>query len=441
MKNNQSNFFFWDKIKENNYTCFDTLSYSISADIAIIGGGILGLSVAIGAGESGLKVILLEKNQIGNGASGINSGFIVPKLRPLPSKKTLFQTLGKDNSETFMELVNSSGDKLISEIKKNNIQCQLNTNGWISAAHSIHISELQKLEYAKEVSERTDIKLLNKNELEMITGLNHWHGGILYKSGGSLNPKAYCEGLSKVAANLGVKIFENSGVKKIVEKNGHIYLTVNNYEVNAKKIVLATNALSGSLFPLDSQTFMKINIFQGVTRQLPEELKQYVLPANTVLTDTSPIQIAIRWTPDNRILTGGILRLGLGSKQALAKHIFGKRLKNILSPVIKQFNFSPNLLDIEYVWSGSVALTKTGLPQIFKISDLASSIISCNGRGVALGSSIGKIYGGYLTQNLSKNYANLIESISCPPAKYFAANLIKLGAPVWALWNEIRQKF
>ena len=65
MKNNQSNFFFWDKIKENNYTCFDTLSYSISADIAIIGGGILGLSVAIGAGESGLKVILLEKNQIG----------------------------------------------------------------------------------------------------------------------------------------------------------------------------------------------------------------------------------------------------------------------------------------------------------------------------------------------------------------------------------------
>ena len=25
MKNNQSNFFFWDKIKENNYTCFDTM--------------------------------------------------------------------------------------------------------------------------------------------------------------------------------------------------------------------------------------------------------------------------------------------------------------------------------------------------------------------------------------------------------------------------------
>ena len=440
MNNNYKNSIFWDKISNKTNSNFDVLSSSLSADIAIVGGGIVGLSIAIEASNNGYNVVVLEKCQIGNGSSGLNSGFIVPKLRPLTINKSLNQLLGEENSETFLKLVSASGQDIFNDIKRHKIQCQLNTNGWISAAHTPEISNSQIREYSKEEYKKKDVQLLSKKDLQAMSGFDHWCGGILYKSAGSLNPKAYNEGLSEVAASRGIKIFENSYVKKIEEKNNKVYLSVNNKVVNAKKLILATNALTGNLHPLVSKSFMKINIYQGVTYQLPDELRKYILPSNSVITDTSPVQIAFRWTPDNRILTGGVLRLGIGKRLNLAKYVFRKRLENIFAPISKNYNIPPNFFNIEFVWSGPIALTNTGMPKIIKISNLTSAIISCNGRGVALGTSIGKLYGRYLTNNISLKNRNLIDSITCLPSKYFMGNLLKYGTPIWALWNEIKQR-
>ena len=96
--------------------------------------------------------------------------------------------------------------------------------------------------------------------------------------------------------------------------------------------------------------------------------------------------------------------------------------------------------NIEFSWSGPIAITKTGMPMIIKVSNLTSAIISCKGRGVALGTSIGKMYGKYLTNNISLKNRNLINSITCLPSKYLMSNLIKFAPPIWALWNEIRHK-
>ena len=438
--NNNKESYFWDKISKNTNSSFDVLSSSLSTDIAIVGGGLVGLSIAIEASNNGHDVVLIEKNHIGNGSSGLNSGFIVPKLRPLTTKKSLNQLLGEENSKTFLELVSASGQEIFNDIKRYKIQCQLNTNGWISAAHTSETSINQIREYRKEEYRKKDIQLLSKKDLQTMSGFNYWSGGLLYKSAGSINPKAYNEGLSDIATKRGVKIFENSCVQKIKEKDNEVYLSVNNSIVKAKKLVLATNALNENLHPLVSKSFMKINIYQGVTYQLPEELRKHILPSNSVITDTSPVQIAFRWTPDNRILTGGVLRLGLGKRLDLAKYVFGERLKNIFSPIIQDYNMPKSIFNIEFSWSGPIAITKTGMPMIIKVSNLTSAIISCNGRGVALGTSIGKLYGKYLTNNISVKNRNLINSITCFPSKYLMSNLIKFAPPIWALWNEIRNR-
>ena len=53
-----------------------TLIDDHECDLCVIGGGFSGLSTAIEAAERGLKVILLEQNIIGWGASGRNGGQI-----------------------------------------------------------------------------------------------------------------------------------------------------------------------------------------------------------------------------------------------------------------------------------------------------------------------------------------------------------------------------
>jgi gamma-glutamylputrescine oxidase len=46
------------------------LQGSVSADVCVVGGGIAGCSAALHLAERGLKVVLLEDNRIGWGASG-----------------------------------------------------------------------------------------------------------------------------------------------------------------------------------------------------------------------------------------------------------------------------------------------------------------------------------------------------------------------------------
>ncbi len=57
---------------------YPTLQGSRTADVAVIGGGYLGLSCALHLAEPGTNVVLLEAQTPGWGASGRNGGQIIP---------------------------------------------------------------------------------------------------------------------------------------------------------------------------------------------------------------------------------------------------------------------------------------------------------------------------------------------------------------------------
>src|ERR1700759_5531817 len=50
------------------------LSGAIRCDVAIVGGGLAGLSAALDLRERGLDVVVLEEHELGRGASGANGG-------------------------------------------------------------------------------------------------------------------------------------------------------------------------------------------------------------------------------------------------------------------------------------------------------------------------------------------------------------------------------
>ena len=56
---------------------FDSLHTSTVVDLCIIGGGITGVLSAFWLSEMGIKVALIEKDLLGAGATGRNTGFIL----------------------------------------------------------------------------------------------------------------------------------------------------------------------------------------------------------------------------------------------------------------------------------------------------------------------------------------------------------------------------
>ena len=59
---------------------YPALQANVDADVAIVGGGLAGLSAAIELADRGYSVVLLEARQVGWGASGRNGGQAIAGL-------------------------------------------------------------------------------------------------------------------------------------------------------------------------------------------------------------------------------------------------------------------------------------------------------------------------------------------------------------------------
>ena len=66
----------WYAASANQAPKFPSLSGHVNADVCIVGGGYTGLSSALHLRKRGYRVVLLEANSVGWGASGRNGGHV-----------------------------------------------------------------------------------------------------------------------------------------------------------------------------------------------------------------------------------------------------------------------------------------------------------------------------------------------------------------------------
>src|ERR1700727_2300414 len=113
------------------------------ADIAVVGGGLTGLSTALHAAEAGAKVVLLEAVDPGFGASGRNGGQVNPGLKPDPD--TVERDFGADLGRRMNALAGSAPALVFDLVKRHGIACDARQNGTLrAAAHARHAAAIRK---------------------------------------------------------------------------------------------------------------------------------------------------------------------------------------------------------------------------------------------------------------------------------------------------------
>ncbi len=201
--------------------------------VVVIGGGIAGCSCAYHLAKFGWKdIILLERDQLTSGTTWHAAGLV--------------GQLGA--SQTITKLRKYSLD-LYKELEKvTELSTGLKQNGAITIASSKErMQELLRQATTAQLS-NVEVQVLNKKqtkELYPVIEDRDIHGSVYMPNDGQADPVGVTNVLAKAAKMEGVKIYENTPIKKILVKNGRVEgVETNNQKIDCEYIVLATGMWS-----------------------------------------------------------------------------------------------------------------------------------------------------------------------------------------------------
>ena len=204
-----------------------------STKAVVIGGGVIGCSVAYHLAKFGWKdTILLERDQLTSGTTWHAAG-LVSQLGPTAS----ITKIRKYTLDLYKELE-----------KKVDHSAGLRLNGALSIAENQGRWQELKRQATTAQLYNVDVQILDKEKINKdfpIINTKDVIGGIFMPGDGAVDPVGVTNMLAKAAKLEGAQIFEKSPVEKILTKNGKIAgVIVNGQEIECEYIVLATGMWS-----------------------------------------------------------------------------------------------------------------------------------------------------------------------------------------------------
>ena len=204
-----------------------------SCKVVVVGGGVIGCSVAYHLAKFGWKdTILLERDQLTSGTTWHAAG-LVSQLGPTAA----ITKIRKYTLDLYKELE-----------KKVDHSAGLRLNGALSIAQNKgRWQELQRQATTAQLYD-VDVRILDKEQLKKkypIINTDEIIGGILMPGDGAADPSGVTHMLAKAARKEGAKIFEKSPLEEILTKDGKISgVKVNGEQIDCEYIVLASGMWS-----------------------------------------------------------------------------------------------------------------------------------------------------------------------------------------------------
>ena len=351
----------------------------IACDLIVVGAGIAGLSAALHVAEAGQRVVVLEAQRIGWGASGRNAGFVVPNFaRVDPAAVTA--RLGAVRGARLLAFAGGSADLVFALIRRHAIACDAVQHGWIQAAQSDR-ALLRTADRARQwAALGRPAAPLSAAEVAELTGLAGACGGWIDRSGGVIDPLAYVRGLARAAEAAGVRICEQSPVTALAATTTGWQAATPAARVTAPRVILATNAAPGAPRPDLGRSVFPLRVFQIATAPLPLSVRARLLPGGQGMADTRRNIFTFRFDAANRLITGGMHVFGPGADGRVPRRLH-RRLASMLG--------LPDLPPVQYAWSGRATVLPGFLPHLFTVAPGLIAASACNGRGIAMSTALG----------------------------------------------------
>lgn len=355
-------------------------------DVAIIGGGFSGLSAAHTLASRGRHPVVLEANPIGWGGSGRNGGVITAKYRM--SFPYIAKHFGLDTSKQMHHLAHSAVEKVQALVDEYHLEsASFARGGNLKCAHNEHTLKVaaDEARWIQRELKDDSIQILTREQVTEETGSPNFCGGILGTGVGTLHPLNYVRGLAHgINAQFGNVVYERSPVQRIerTSQGVRIYLS-SGASLNAQQVIIGTNGYS-DLTKASDYVRRRVIPFRSsmiATEVLPDNIQKQLLVNERSYVETRRM---MRWfrKAEGRFMFGGRGAFGKEDSQAAFDALYKAMVE--IFPLLRG-------IDVDYQWSGHVAMTLDTLPHVGRIDDRICVSAGYNGAGVAQSTMFGNL--------------------------------------------------
>ncbi len=400
------------------------------ADVAIIGGGYVGLWTAlrIKAQSPSTDVVVLEQDICGGGASGRNGGFVLSWMSKLSSLEKLF---GIQEALRIAQASESAIDEIAHFCTEHSVDADFRKGGWLwtattSAQHAAWDGVVNHCE-------RNGIhafQRLTPAETARRSGSAAHREGVFIANAAVVQPAALVRGLRRAALERGVRIYEHTKMLSFTRTRPVAIHTAQG-TLTAEKLVIASNAWAANIREL-SRAITVISSDIIVTAPAATELAQIGWHKDLSITDSQTMVDYYRITRDGRVAFGkGGWTIAYGGNIGTD---FDRHPRRAAEVTADFRHYYPQLANvpITHDWSGPIDRTPDSLPRLGTLGPHKNIVFGIGWSGNGVGPSV---IGGRILASLALDRQDEwsehplvgrgLNNFPPEPIRYFGAHLVR----------------
>jgi glycine/D-amino acid oxidase-like deaminating enzyme len=327
------------------------LSFDLDVDIAVVGAGLAGLTVALEAARLGASVAVLEGRHVGWNASGHQLGTVMPGYGvPIAD---LIARIGLEDTRELWAL-SKEGAEFVRALATEELMPGIAPSEGALEVSKVDVGDhlIARLQMLSEDFE-TEVEGWQVDRVRAEIKTDRYFHGVYYPKAFQIDGRKYVHGLAALARRAGARIFEDTPVVSIDASGIRKRIVTPSARLRASHIVLAGNVHLGAPLRRLSETLLPVWRYAAVTAPLGERLSEAMTFKGSI-SDTDGID-HFRIVEGDRLMWASPETTWAARPERFAGAI-QRRIRTIfpgLGPV-----------QIAEVWGGATGQTVHGMPQI-----------------------------------------------------------------------------